>query len=228
MFNPQERGGTGHSSEGPYGTRGLLRHGNKLGDPSNAPRCGATTRRGTVCQAPAMRNARGIHTRCRVHGGASTGPRTPAGIERCRKARWKHGKRSAVAIQERREFRQQVRARDRFLRWLSTGADEHLALTQSLLFRIDGGDSRRLVPDCRWLRLDDEQNRVIAFMEDTHGEIRQSRDARRMERAVRELFELGAAGTAVEDLRVLFVNAARNRRRVPINQELRHATVGAS
>jgi hypothetical protein len=30
--------------------------------------------------------------RCRMHGrGLSTGPRTPAGLERSRKARWKHG-----------------------------------------------------------------------------------------------------------------------------------------
>ena len=29
--------------------------------------------------------------RCRLHGGASTGPRTAEGIERIRKARTKHG-----------------------------------------------------------------------------------------------------------------------------------------
>jgi len=29
--------------------------------------------------------------RCYVHGGPSTGPRTPEGLERSRKANWKHG-----------------------------------------------------------------------------------------------------------------------------------------
>jgi hypothetical protein len=33
-----------------------------------------------------MRNGR-----CRMHGGTSTGPRTSKGIERSRRARWKHG-----------------------------------------------------------------------------------------------------------------------------------------
>ena len=33
--------------------------------------------------------------RCRIHGGKSTGARTPEGLERCRKAGWKHGKRDA-------------------------------------------------------------------------------------------------------------------------------------
>jgi hypothetical protein len=29
--------------------------------------------------------------RCRLHGGKSTGPRTPEGLERSRRANWKHG-----------------------------------------------------------------------------------------------------------------------------------------
>lgn len=55
-------------------------------------RCGARTRRGTRCQAPAMRNGR-----CRLHGGKSTGPRTPEGIARIRAARTTHGGYSAEA-----------------------------------------------------------------------------------------------------------------------------------
>ena len=66
---------------------GPLRNGNPRGDPSKAPRCGAKTRRGTSCLCPAMRNKR----RCRLHGGKSTGPRTQEGLERSRRARWKHG-----------------------------------------------------------------------------------------------------------------------------------------
>jgi len=47
--------------------------------------------------------------RCRMHGGASTGPRTPEGLERARRANWKHGHHSAEAIAERREFRELLR-----------------------------------------------------------------------------------------------------------------------
>jgi hypothetical protein len=44
-----------------------------------------------------------------MHGGPSTGPRTPEGLERSRKSGWKHGYYSAEAIQVRREARQQYR-----------------------------------------------------------------------------------------------------------------------
>ena len=54
------------------------------GDLSKVLRCGARTRRQTSCLGPAMKNGR-----CRLHGGLSTGPRTPAGLERSRRARWK-------------------------------------------------------------------------------------------------------------------------------------------
>ena len=64
-----------------------------------APRCGAKKRRKkTPCGSPAMSNGR-----CRIHGGASTGPRTAEGIERIRQAHWKHGMRSAEAIRRRKE-----------------------------------------------------------------------------------------------------------------------------
>ena len=82
--------------------RGQLKNGNPSGDPSKAPRCGAKTRNGAACNAPAMCSAKtGKYTRCRMHGGASTGPQTEAGLERCRQARWIHGKRSASAVAER-------------------------------------------------------------------------------------------------------------------------------
>ena len=47
--------------------------------------------------------------RCRFHGGPSTGPRMPEGLERSRKARWKHGRYSAKAIEDRRELRALLR-----------------------------------------------------------------------------------------------------------------------
>ena len=48
-----------------------------------------------------MRNGR-----CRIHGGLSTGARTPEGIERIRRAKTKHGRYSAAAIAERKRFRE--------------------------------------------------------------------------------------------------------------------------
>jgi hypothetical protein len=38
--------------------------------------------------------------RCRMHGGPSTGPRTPEGMERSRMASWKHGRYSAEAARQ--------------------------------------------------------------------------------------------------------------------------------
>jgi hypothetical protein len=55
-----------------------------------SPRCGARTRTGVACKGPAMPNGR-----CRMHGGASTGPRTPEGLQRIVKARTVHGRYSA-------------------------------------------------------------------------------------------------------------------------------------
>jgi hypothetical protein len=54
------------------------------------PRCGARTRTGMPCRAPAMACGK-----CRMHGGASTGPRTSKGLERIREARTTHGRRTA-------------------------------------------------------------------------------------------------------------------------------------
>src|SRR5450631_584901 len=80
---------------------GWLKNSNPSGDPSGAPRCGAKTRKGKKCLAPAMCNGR-----CRMHGGASTGPRTPEGLARSRRANWKHGSYSAEAKAELRRVRQ--------------------------------------------------------------------------------------------------------------------------
>lgn len=51
---------------------------------ANVLKCGAKTRKGTPCKSPAMKNGR-----CRLHGGLSTGPKTPEGRARC--GNWKHG-----------------------------------------------------------------------------------------------------------------------------------------
>jgi hypothetical protein len=44
--------------------------------------------------------------RCRMHGGASTVPRTAEGLARSRRARWKHGLYSAEALAERKRVRE--------------------------------------------------------------------------------------------------------------------------
>lgn len=49
------------------------------------PQCGAKTRRGTACMAAAIWSTKSKpYTRCKNHGGMSTGPRTAEGIERIR------------------------------------------------------------------------------------------------------------------------------------------------
>ena len=92
----------------PHANRGktpvLLKNDNPQGNPMNAPRCGAKTRRAPKCRAPAMANGR-----CRMHGGKSTGPRTADGLERSRKANWKHGRYSAESLTERRYISQLLR-----------------------------------------------------------------------------------------------------------------------
>lgn len=85
--------------------RGWLKHGGTPGNWDNAPRCGAKTRAGTPCRSAAMKNGR-----CRMHGGASTGPRTAEGIERIRASRTKHGRYSQAAVARRREARQNLRS----------------------------------------------------------------------------------------------------------------------
>jgi hypothetical protein len=72
-------------------------------------RCGAKTRRGTSCQAPAKQPV----GRCRVHGGASTGPLTKDGLKRLTEARTTHGrftKKKRLAAKQRAEVGRQVLA----------------------------------------------------------------------------------------------------------------------
>jgi hypothetical protein len=71
-----------------------------------APRCGARSKRtGKPCQGAAMPNGR-----CKLHGGKSTGPRTPEGLERSKRARWKHGYYSREAKAERSRVRAAILA----------------------------------------------------------------------------------------------------------------------
>src|SRR5215472_11158035 len=90
--------------------RGWLRNGNVPGDLSNARPCGARTRLAGECRAPAMSNGH-----CRMHGGASTGPRTREGLEHSKRARWKHGFYSAEAQAQRRLTRELLKGNLEFL-----------------------------------------------------------------------------------------------------------------
>ena len=88
-------------AETPHERRsGVLKNGNRSGDLSKAARCMAKNRRGALCQCPAMSNGR-----CRLHGGLSTGAKTPEGIERIRQAVTKHGRYSGRARAERDCYR---------------------------------------------------------------------------------------------------------------------------
>ena len=92
-------------------TKGRFEVGNKwrFGPDWPGQRCGAKTRKGTPCQRPARLPV----GRCRLHGGASTGPRTEEGLARLTAARTTHGKytkdKRAVAKQ-RAEVGRQMRA----------------------------------------------------------------------------------------------------------------------
>ena len=57
-------------------------------------RCLAKNRRGTECQKPALKG----RSRCQLHGGKSTGPRTDEGRARISALHYKHGRCTKEAI----------------------------------------------------------------------------------------------------------------------------------
>ena len=68
-------------------------------------RCEAKTRRGTLCQRPAKLPV----GRCKLHGGASTGPRTKDGLARLVTSKTTHGKFTAEKRAAARRFAEQGR-----------------------------------------------------------------------------------------------------------------------
>ena len=74
-----------------------------------APRCGARTRRGAPCRAPAMANGR-----CRMHGGKLRGG--PSGNRHA----WKHGRYSREALARRRKVAALIRTMRSLTRQLGT------------------------------------------------------------------------------------------------------------
>ena len=61
-------------------------------------RCEAKTRRGTKCQSAAYKH----NGRCRLHGGLSTGARTPEGLQRISEANIKHGRQTKDKLEANR------------------------------------------------------------------------------------------------------------------------------
>ena len=58
------------------------------------------------CRAPASKGK----TKCRFHGGASTGPKTPEGRQRCAEAKTTHGAETRKARSDRAEAMRRLRA----------------------------------------------------------------------------------------------------------------------
>ena len=178
----------------PLAKRGWLKNGNPVGDYSKATRCGAKTRRGTHCQAPAMKNGR-----CRLHGGLSTGPKTPEGLARSRKARWKHGLYSAEAKQARRAFRVRSKWENRFFGMLER-VDEMFLLLDEIAERLDNGQLNGLMRKCaKALRMNEQIDRFIADGCRLHG--REAPRVSSVARQVRAILEAGASGGGPDETR---------------------------
>ena len=68
--------------------------GTRFGPDWPGQRCLAKTRQGGTCQKPALKNK----SRCQLHGGRSTGPRTEDGRARISASNYKHGRRTNERI----------------------------------------------------------------------------------------------------------------------------------
>ena len=79
----------------------------KTNDAEQKPlkRCLAKTRSGAPCQKHPVAG----RTRCRLHGGLSTGPRSPEGKAACVAAHWKHGRRSKAYVETRKQIWAELR-----------------------------------------------------------------------------------------------------------------------
>jgi hypothetical protein len=91
-----------------------MSHTRNTGPMQASPRCGAQTRNGGTCRAPALRGK----ARCRMHGGA-WGSGAPLGNGNA----VKHGFFTSVAIDERKLVRTVLIEAEDFLRKLSAGSE---------------------------------------------------------------------------------------------------------
>jgi hypothetical protein len=77
-----------------------------LGGRVTCQRCQAKSKRTKQqCRAPASKGK----TKCRFHGGASTGPKTPEGRQRCAEAKTTHGSETRKARSDRAEAMRRLR-----------------------------------------------------------------------------------------------------------------------
>jgi len=85
---------------------GRLKNGNPPCDLRALPRCQAKAKStGKRCGNPAMKGKRV----CYIHGGRSTGPKTKEGLERSKRANWKHGNYSEQATTRRKYVNELIR-----------------------------------------------------------------------------------------------------------------------
>jgi hypothetical protein len=80
-----------------------------------------------------------------MHGGLSTGPRTPEGLERSRKARWMHGRYCAEARAKRREILARLAWGRRFMNVLQE-VDRLFQLLRNIAHQIDENEPLGLKP----------------------------------------------------------------------------------
>ena len=84
----------------------------------SSPRCGATTRNGSTCRAPAVHGK----ARCRMHGGAARSG-APRGNGNARK----HGRFAAVVIAERRRVQALLGETRKLLQEMESGLPKGLS-----------------------------------------------------------------------------------------------------
>ena len=80
--------------------------------PKDIKLCLAKTRSGVPCQKHPIAG----RTRCRLHGGLSTGPKTPEGKAACVAAHWKHGRRSKTFVEARKKIWAELRRVEKEMR----------------------------------------------------------------------------------------------------------------
>jgi len=90
----------------PKSHRGRSPHRRDTASMHRAPRCGARTRRGSACRAPAVAGRR----RCRMHGGARGSGARPGN-----RNAWKHGADAAAELARVRALRRMIREMEDFL-----------------------------------------------------------------------------------------------------------------
>ena len=81
-------------------------------EPNDIKLCLAKTRSGAPCQKHPIAG----RTRCRLHGGRSTGARTPEGKAACVAAHWKHGRRSKAYVEARKQIWAELRKVEKEMR----------------------------------------------------------------------------------------------------------------